>query len=366
MKQTIKFTGTIVAETGVTIVRPNDNFMGGGLSEKTSRLPRAGAKRQDTDVFIPGSTLRGAIRRAAQCRVEAHLMGDELAPIFSLSEHYMLRQGVDITGAAVNEKSAGTIDKEASLRRSNPLLSAFGRWKLAGHVGIYGLHPVNKDCVMVDGKGARSNDFIRTPERIGLLSTEDQAQLNTLLEEDALASLEMEPINNQVKELKKTLKLTSETDAKDALNIEIAELNAQVKGIKDNKTNREAIQRPLDGFEAIIPGTVFEHKMMLQNSSTDELGLFLEALAEFSRDPRIGGHHNHGYGVISMKYDVTTFPRLADEPILIGEVTVSKDGIKITDLTTDNTLLNARKAFIQNLNNGQYDFGRFLLDEKEA
>ena len=362
MKRTIKIVGTVVAETGVTVVRPNDNFLGGGYSDKTSRLPRAGAKRQDAPVYIPGASLRGKLRRAAQDRIETYLKAGDDAPVFSISEHYMLRQGVDITGEVVKEKSAGTINKESGLRALNPFISLFGRWRLSGHTGVFGLHPVNPDCLMVDGKGARSNDFIRSPERIGLLSKEEQTKLQQLLEEDALASLEMGPLNDKIKEIKKSLKLTSETSERDKLSQEIESLQQEVKAIKGNKTNREAIQRPLDGYEVIKPGTIFEHEILLQNTNDDELGLFIETMAEFTRDPRIGGHLNHGYGTLSMKYDVTTFPELADEPVVLGTIEVSSKGFKVTDLTSDNVLLNARKLFVEKVRNDQYDFGKFLLD----
>ena len=363
MKQTIKFTGTIIADTGVSVSRPNDNFMGGGHSDKVSRLPRTGSKKQDTGVYIPGATLRGKLRRAGQDRIAAYLKQGVDGPVFSLDEHYMLRQGVDISGETIKERSAGTIDKESSLREANPFLSLFGRWKIAGHLGVYGLHPLSNDCLMVDGKGARSNDFIRTPERIGLLSSDDQAKLQLLLEQDAVASLEMEPIKAKVKELKKEIKNTSEISERDAINVQIEELEQQQKAIKDNKISREAIQRPLDGYEMVKPGTSFEHQMILQNSTADELGLFIESLAEFARNPQVGAHASHGCGRVSMSYDITTFPELADEPVLLGKITVNEKGFKLTDLTDDKSLTEARVNLVNKIKSGEFDFGKFLLDK---
>jgi CRISPR type IV-associated protein Csf2 len=362
MKRTIKLSGTIEAKTGIAITRPNDNFMGGGYTDKTARLPRAGAKRQDTPVFIPGATLLGSLRRAAQNRVEAYLQDENQGPVFDLAEHYMLRQGVDITGNVVKEKSAGTIDKESPLRSENPFISLFGRWRLSGHCSVSGLYPINNDCLVVDGKGARSNDFIRTPERIGLLTPQEQEKLQKILEDDASASLEITPINEQIKTLKKAIKLTTEADEKMKLQHEIDAMQQQITQVKNNKSTREAIQRPLDGYEAIKPGTVFNHEIILQNVTEDELGLFLEALAEFTRSPKIGGHSNHGYGQISMNYELTTFPRLEDHPIKLGSIEVSDKGFILSDLTDDKYLEQSRNAFVTKIKKNEFDFGKYLLD----
>lgn len=363
-KQTIKFSGVITADTGITVIRPNDNFMGGGYSDKTSRLPRAGRKHQDTDVYIPGSTLRGKLRRCAQERIEKLINGiDASEPMFGLDAQYMLRQGVDVTGKVVGEKSAGTIDKESNLRLANPMLSLFGRWKLPGHSCVGGLFPANNDCLMVDGKGARTNDFIREPERIKFLDSDSQAQLMKLVEQDAQASIDMKPIEEKITLLKASRKETSDKDAKNSINEDIKELESQIKDIKANKKT-EAIQRPLDGYEAIRPGTELDNQIVLEGVNEFELGLFLQTLAEFARNPRIGGHKNHNYGWVSCEYEITTWPELEDKPITIGQVKISQEGFELTDLTEDKMLENAVTNFIVAARSKKFDFERFLLNNK--
>ena len=362
-KRTIKFSGVVTAETGITVVRPNDNFMGGGYSDKTSRLPRAGSKQTNTLVYIPGSTLRGKLRRCAQERLEKLLKsGNDDGALYDLDTQYMLRQGVDVTGKVVQEKSAGTIDKETDLRMSNPLLSLFGRWKLPGHCCVGGLFPENNDCLMVDGKGARTNDFIRQPERVQLLDADSQKKLLELIEKDAQASIEMKPIEEEIASLKNAKRSTSDKAEKANLDTRIKELEQEIKSIKKSKKT-ETIQRPLDGFEAIAPATLLDNEIVLECVNDYELGLFLQTLSEFARNPRIGGHKNHNYGLISCSYDITTWPELEDKPLLIGKVSISPSGFDLTDLTEDKMLENSVKLFSNSVKQNMFDFTRFLLKE---
>lgn len=365
-RTSIKLDGIITTVTGLSINRPNDNFMGGGHSDKMGRLPRTTHKQQNADIFIPGASLRGSLRRAAVSRIRALMAiakGDD-APQFSLAEHYMLVQGTDITNAVVGEKSAGTVDKEEGLRNINPALSLFGRWKLAGHLAVSSLIPDDNECLMIDGKGVRTNDFIRTPENITLLSADEQANVRKILEGDALASKEIEPIKSDIAELKKNIKLESDAQEKDKLKQQIATLEQEIKLVKENKKiGGEAIQRPLDGYEAIKPGTEIPHQLNLQRVNDSELGLVIEMLAEFAREPVFGGHKNHGYGRISMKYDISHFPVTSDKPIIIGRIVIDDNGFTLEDFTDEKWLEKARNTFKENISNDVYDFGKFLLEE---
>lgn len=365
-RNSIKLDGVITTVTGLSINRPNDNFMGGGHSDKMGRLPRTTYKQQNADVFIPGASLRGSLRRAAVSRIRSLIAiakgVDE--PQFNLAEHYMLVQGTDITNKVVGEKSAGTVDKEEALRNANPALSLFGRWKLSGHLAVSSLIPDDNDCLMVDGKGVRTNDFIRTPENITLLSADEQANVRKILEGDALASKEIEPIKTDIAELKKSIKLESDNQEKERIKQEIAALELEIKAVKENKKiGGEAIQRPLDGYEAIKPGVEIPHQLNLQRVNDSELGLAIEMLAEFAREPVFGGHKNHGYGRVSMNYDISHFPVTSDKPIVIGKIIINDEGFVLEDFTEEKWLENARKTFKENINNDAYDFGKFLLED---
>jgi hypothetical protein len=366
-RQTIKLKGRITAVTGLSISRKDDNFPGGGFSKDLRRLPRAGVKMQTTPVFITGATLRGALRRSALTRIRQHIITSTgVEKPFDLATHYMLSQGVDITGQSKNEKSNQVVGAEDALRESNPLLSMFGRWKLPGHMSVDSLHPTmqtdKNPCFYVEGAGARTNDFVRSPELVGTLSEDGQNELRKLLLEDEVASLDTQPLRKQLEELALLRRNSSDRDEKAAIKQQEDSIKLEIKEIdKQQKGGREAIQRPLDGFECIKPSTEFEHQMILQQGNEDEIAILLEMLSEFSRNPVIGGHQNLGCGTIVMTYDISIFPLLADKPVTIGRVVVDSTGFTLDDYTQNKVLEKARVNFVKKLTQNSFDFGKFLL-----
>jgi CRISPR/Cas system CSM-associated protein Csm3 (group 7 of RAMP superfamily) len=371
-RHTIKLKGTVTAVTGINISRKDDNFAGGGFSKDLGRLPRAGAKTQHTPVFIQGASLRGALRRAALSRIRQHINValNEDKP-FDLATHYMLSQGVDITGKAKGEKSMQVVGAEDELRNKNPLLSLFGRWKMAGHISVDSLHPKfqseKSPCFYVEGAGARTNDFVRSPELVGVLSETEQEELKKLLSDDEIASKDTQPLRQLIDELDTQRKQSQDRDEKASLKQEVDELRLQIKEIdKEQKGGREAIQRPLDGFECIKPNTEFDHQILIQRANEDEIAITLEMLSEFSRNPVIGGHINLGCGTISMDYEISTFPPLSDKPIILGQVTINKDGFTLVDYTANKVLENARANFIKKLADSSFSFDKFLIGKDVA
>mgnify|MGYP001245377073 CR=1 FL=1 len=366
MKQTLSFVGTITAVTPLAVSRPNDNFPGGGHSDKMQRLPRAGAKHQDTPVFFPGSTLNGAIRRAATRVVRRALTktnGDENP--FSMDDFYMLVQGVDTADIASTEgNTSGLVAEEGELREANPFISLFGRWGLPGHLGVSDAMPEGLDnaVMYVTGNGARVNEWTRHPEAINFIRPEDRDRIKKVLVEDSLAQKDIAEMKDQVKGLKKELR-GSDEDEKAGINKTITNIESEIDAIKKSKAGaKESIQRPLDGYECIAPGTDMTHKMMLTNASQIELGLLIHTLAEFSRDPRLGAHRRHGAGEVKAFWDVKVRPEGSWKPVTLGRVTLSWDGFEIEDLTEDKVLTTAAEEFeraIANLEENGINFLRF-------
>ena len=371
---TILFEGTITAETHLAVCRPNDNFWTKNHTEKTQRLPRLGSKSEDTQVCITGGTYRGPFRRCARDvirRAVAKAKNDDKP--FDITTHYMLTQGVDVTNETASEKASGTISQEQELRKQNPALSLFGRWGLTGHLGVGTSIPNENDVIFMDGKGVRTNDYIRSPEQVEFLKPEEKLRLVKMIEDESSSAKDNKEIDAEMKGLKKEIRTPGISEEKIlSIREQIKELEIQKDNNKTNKSGaKESIQRPLDGYESIKHGTLMTHHMSIENGNNAEIGLFLLSLREFARNPRIGGHHGQEAGKISASWGVTTWPADTDAPIHLGTVNLSSKGFSITDECQDKVLSNAMSEFTELLKNPEennLDFERFLIIEnkKEA
>ncbi|WP_415912242.1 hypothetical protein [Neptuniibacter sp. QD37_11] len=325
---TYRFTGEITAEEGLAVSRPGDNF---SPSDKTARLPRAGAKTHGSPVYFPSSTIRGAIRRACRDLVyRACKQSTQEEKPWTLTTHMMNSIGVDITDKTLNEKTSGLVSQEGELRDKNPLLSLFGRWKLAGHWGIGNAHPKSDNCVYLEGSGARTNEFVRSPDQVEWLKEDDQDLLVRMINEDSEVSEKKNAIKSQINQLKKQAMNASTEGDKKSLFDQIRAHEAEIKKIGEAKEgSQNSIQRPLDGFEAIRRGTVMDHKMILENSTGLELGLALASLREFARKPYMGAHKNYNFGQVSGQWTVRTWAEDADAPEIVGTVGFTEDGFTV-------------------------------------
>ncbi|MGI9293357.1 MAG: hypothetical protein ACR2PS_05185 [Pseudomonadales bacterium] len=362
MKQTYAFDGSIIAKKPLAVSRPHDNFSGGGHSKTLQRLPRAGAKQQDTPVFFPASSLRGCLRRAAVAviqRAVVNATGEETP--FSMDQFYMVNQGVDTANITEVKKDAPiVIEKEAQLRASNPFISLFGRWQFAGHLGVSDAFPndASETVMYVTGNGARVNEWTRSPEAINLIHPEDRARVKKVLVDDALAQKDVAVLKKQQKEHAKARR-GADSETRADINQTIEDLENQMKKIKKSKAGaKESIQMPLPGYECIAPGVEMSQKMMLTNGTELELGLLLHSLVEFSRDPRLGGHSGQGAGEVEAAWDVKVRPVGSWKAVSVGRIALSSDSFDLEDHTDDKVLTRAADAFEQAAN----DMARYGID----
>lgn len=352
--------GEVTAITPISISRPDDNFKSVTADDKKPRLPRMGAKREDVSPFITGSSFRGGIRRCA-----VNLINRYLGEPFTVDQLYMLTQGVDTTKLTSAENVAGEIEKEESLRLSNPALSLFGRWGLPSHLGTGDLIPIDKNCFFTAGAGVRTNEFIRNPSAVKFINKEELGYLHSLLQSDSESSSDIRAIDAQIKLLIKDYKNSEIASQKAEINAQISELERQKKDVKANKVGSEnTIQRPLPGYEAIIPGTLMNQRIALQMCNESELGLFLATLAEFARNPVIGGHANYANGAISIVYSVNYWAEDEDRPSTIATITINEEGFEITG-TYSTELYRIRDQFKADVKNGKFDFKQFLISPLE-
>lgn len=289
------------------------------------RLPRNGGP--DAPAYWPATTIRGSLRHAAH-RVALMFQQDNGLPRFDLAEHFLLAQGVDIVGD-VATPADGEIGADLSLREGNPLLSMFGLWGLASRTTIGPAFPLNKDSVGMFGGGARTIMFERTPELLEAIEPDQKERLNTILEEQSMAAIDISELKGKQQELKKAAKLAS-SEEKKAIFDQIAALNAEIQNRKDAKTEaRESIRRPIDQYEAISAGTVMEHDMSLQSATDIELGFILATLLEFARNPRMGGHKAHNCGLVAGSWEVSTWPAKSFSPVVLGKVEFDAAGFRV-------------------------------------
>lgn len=349
--------GKVTAVTPISVTRPDDNFKSLSADDKKPRLPRMGAKRDDVSPFIPGSSFRGGLRRCALAYIARNL-----GCTFTTDQVYMLVEGVDTTKLTSAENVNGEIDKEASLREINPMLSLFGRWGLSGHIGVGDLIPFDKNCIFTAGAGVRTNEFIRNPSATQFIDETELSYLKELLKSDTDSSAEVREIESQLKKLIKSLRDAENSLEKARINEEISTLEAKKKDVRANKIGSEnTIQRPLSGFEALIPGTLLSQRLPLMMVNKSELGLFLSALAEFARNPTIGGHKNYACGEISAEYTLNYWPEDEDKPRAIASISFNDEGFVITGDAADE-LYQVRDQFKNDLKAQKFDFTQYLFD----
>lgn len=367
--QTFSIKGHVTAVTHLTVNRPDDNFPSQGQSEKLRRLPRAGAKSVDTPVYFPASSLNGALRRAGEeviRRAVVAATGDETP--FSIDHVFMLVQGVDTTKELLAElKTSGLVEEELALRNANPFLSLFGRFGVAGHWGVHDLmlapESAEGSVVYVNGNGARSNMWTRTPNKIVNLTEEDRKRLLRILIDDALKAKDIKASKEEVELIKKQLRLAATEDEKKSIKTSIETIKSDIESTKLTKEGAsETILRKLEGYECIAPGTVMTHSMIATNVTPIEMGLLIETLAEFSRDPRVGGHSRQGAGEIMATWDVSIRPVGSWKSIVVGRIKMSREEFSIEDLTEDKFLSNAVEEFnraMANMSDAGINFKQF-------
>lgn len=365
--ETFSFDGLITAITPLAVSRPGDNFRSVGQSDKLQRLPRSGPKLNEVDVYFPTSTLNGAIRRAGLSVIRSAIQKAEgCSHPFTVDEVYMLVQGIDTTQSLSKEGSQpGLIEEEYELRKANPFLNLFGRWGLPGHLAIGDAVPIcdHKPVMYVTGNGARTNDWARNASQITYLDADNQARLKQILIDDSAASKDIAAQKAQITQLKKELRTEKDKEKRDELTTQIAQIESDIENSKEAKEGaKETLQRPLDGYEVIAPGTEMTNKIVAANVTPIDLGLFIESIAEFSRDPRVGAHTRQGAGEIKAEWEVSYRPIGSWKAVKVGKISFTREEFSVEDYLDERLLMGAVEAFntaIKNLEESGLNFRKF-------
>lgn len=326
-----------------------------GLDERLPRTPHG-------QVFLNGGTLRGALRKAGLVmliRELAKVRGQSQEAIFKRAEMYMLGEGVDITRQVNSEIKGASYDPraEAHLRKMNPFLSLFGRWKLAGYLEVSAML-TSQDNLITAGQGTRHDQFEHDPSLVKYLNTEEQEALMSEMRSARDSMVEIEAIRGQVRELRAQSRRTESVDGKKEIAAQIRDLEALEKETRlAREGSDESIKHPIQGYEAIAPGSQLSSHLRIVEGHADVLGLLLHCLAEFSQRPRLGGHLAAGFGAIQAEWDVWQRNPGERRGHVIGNVQLDEMGIVLEG----EALEEAWAAFEHGL--PRYNFDLFTLKE---
>lgn len=320
-RRSIYFRGHTTAVSGLAVNRPDDNFASPTGTKDLQRLPRLGAKLDRSPVFFPGTQLRHRIR-------EALLMGACRAAggRLPLQDHFMLIQGVAI-GEMAKELSAasmsGVIEREDGLRSVNPLISLGGFWKYAGSLGVNDWIPVETDKqVYYLHSKMRAMPHKRNEALVELLSDDDVDKLKRIMNEDGEIARKVRDVEEEVKALKKGYGAASAAEKK-KLGEQMSRLEEIKAGIKSEKEGpTETLVRPVEGYEAICPGTVMKSGLDITRANDLDLGFVLYALKQISKRPYVGAHAADGKGEFALDWEVKTWSDDLEEPMTLGRVKV--------------------------------------------
>lgn len=322
-----------------------------------SSLPRT----PHGEVLLFGGTFRGPLRKAAYKAVRhalAEKKGIAEHEVFTLEQAYMLGEGVDASRAIENE-ARDSVDPvaEKELRRLNPLMNLFGRWRLPSRLSVDGMR-APQESIMTVGKGVRHDMFQRDNEEITFLSDEDADRLVSMFASARGSQSEIDETKKEIKKLKRNITKVEDRSERNELSKQIKEHEERVKALKQNREGaEESILHPIAGFEAVAPGTELSHRMTLTDGSVVDLGLLIHALAVMGREPYLGGHRSIGCGQFTAQWAVSEWPFGEIEAKEIGTIRIAEDGVFVEG----DRLKAAAAQFADQIDT--FDFTLFTLKE---
>lgn len=323
----IRFQGTITARAPITVSYPE--HVG---------LPRT----PHGEVVLHGGTFRGPLRKAAYHAVRDHLArarGVSPSEVFTLADAYMLGQGVDVT-RSVNSESQKYAQPvaEATLRRLNPFLNLFGRWRLPSRLSVGEARTATAN-VMISGRGARTDMFERDTTEVEYLTGDDRDLLLRQITSAQAASADVKELNAEKQRLGKSYGTAENDGERRRLGKALEDIKARIATRKKETEGADSsIKHPLAGFEAIAPGSELCHTMTLVNGTSTDLGLLLLALSHLARTPFIGGHRAAGCGEFSAVWDVLEWPVGLLHPQSRGCIAITPEGVHMDGGMLDEAL----------------------------
>lgn len=296
----IRLEGSLTNLTPICVVGPNAEEIalpgGGGKVKKiTHRNAYKDGIREEKPI-LPGSTIRGRLRRAAADVV----LGLSEKGTCSLAEWHQNAIG----GVKGSDKEGGyDVMVRERIRALNPLLALFGSgapW-MNGHSQVFDAIP--EDVVQTEiSTGARTDDARRDNalfEKLDASARDDWSAL-------ANANAERTEYKASIKKLEAEMRKARKSDDAKA----IARIHDDIKDLKAKEAEAgllatNSVAMPI-AHQAMPAGVRMSHLLVLNAVTAEEAGLFFAALnLMFKSEPHFGQNAKLGYGLVEGEYDVT-------------------------------------------------------------
>ncbi|MCY4468674.1 MAG: RAMP superfamily CRISPR-associated protein [Thiotrichales bacterium] len=327
----IDMNGKIAAESDISVSPPDHEERDGPARVMT--LPVKSVWRDgrlETSIYLPGSSIRGALRNGASRAVAAarKARGAAMTP-----EHFLLVA----KGGIKDRKSAGTDERlvdyleNEKLRREEPLVSLFGAMerKIAGRWQIGDAVPIEPVTPNRKGRGVRSHPFQREPDLARFM---DEAAYGAFLERDA-KRIEANVAEGQAEDLQRKIAAKKRRPEPDVAQIgqweaEEKRLRATASTLSEEAGGMVNIQQVLGGWQAIPEGTTMRHRMRLRDVTDRELTVAFFALRRLAREGRLGAHETRAEGYFRAAWDLRLSEDGGDfEPA--GKLCIEDLGVRI-------------------------------------
>jgi CRISPR type IV-associated protein Csf2 len=223
-----------------------------------------------------GNAFRGILRDLA-----AQYMLDKLGGMrLPLDAFYLL-----FSGGALGGQQSLDIDQARMYRRNIPMLSIFGggvgNQILNGKMKIGAMYPLVEECQRVLPQYLRQENapswkqwtFEKSFTRMDDAKNENR---RTHLAQDALPAAEP--------------------------TLALGDADPETGEVKPKKKEKDAPQQMRYTVEMLAAGAVLYQRVDLVDMADTELGAFVSALAEFSKNPYIGGKSGTGHGLCDIEY----------------------------------------------------------------
>ena len=299
--------GEILAESDISVSPPDHSAKEGRATVMT--LPEKGIWRGGnfvTTVYVPGSSIRGALRNGAARALAASRAARQL-PMTPDDFLLIAKGGIKDRKAAGAEERVVDYEAMSRLRQEQPIVSLFGAMaeKIAGRWQIGDAVPLEPVAPSRKGRGVRSHPFQRQPDLANFM---DEAAYREFLESDR-KRVEANLAEHEVEGLHRKIAVEKKRPEPEMQKIEQWETEARRRDEEMRKLREEAggvvnVQQVLGGWQAIPEGTRMGHRMRIRDATEDELAMAFFALRQLAREGRIGAHESRGEGYFSARYDL--------------------------------------------------------------
>lgn len=299
--------GTIATIGPVSIQMPD-------AGEAGTRMPIAGPDGVLTETgYIPATTIRGALRRAAVLpRMRAAAAAG--SP-WAMATIYARLIGQD--AESEKKKSDDTpvdLQNIERLRNSDPALALFG----CG-LGVKSTLEVSHALPLVATAlitltGVRK-DIDEDVENLAFLADHDK---DIWLRRSAAVTRRVHR-QAELDTLQRSLRKLSDAE-KEAAKTKMAEIEREIAGIEGEMGDMLNTTKMLTSYRALPPGVTCRHSMRIRRENSDKAGQMFAGLNALSLSPLIGAQVARGCGEIRAEYEVRRIDGMSVE--VLGTVEV--------------------------------------------